>query len=89
VFSCWVYLSGLDPTVSIAWEAGGEKTGYLWAEQPLKSMALEVGKWQKVSFRIALWPHVKQAEIMKVYPYNPSTTTVWFDDIRIEFLGKR
>lgn len=87
-FSCWVYQEAGDHTASIAWEAGGAKTGYLWDSLQLRNFAIPAGQWTKIEFTTALWPNLAQAEILKVYPYNPSTTAVWFDDIRIIYAGR-
>lgn len=87
-FSCWVYPLGADHNASIAWEAGGEQTGYLWDSIQLRRFALPTGRWSQIQFSRVLWPNLPQAEIVKVYPYNPSETAIWFDDIRILYSGK-
>lgn len=84
-FSCWVFQARRDHNAAIAWEAGGEKTGYLFDTVHIKPLTQPGEGWQHISFRAALWPQLAEAEIIKVYPYNPSEVDVWFDDIRIQF----
>lgn len=88
-FHCWIYQGSKDHIGAIAWEAGGEKTGYLWDSLQLKGLSTMTGNWTQIAFRVPLWPNFTQADIVKVYPYNPSEEQIWFDDIRIEFLGAR
>ncbi len=86
-FSCWVYAERQEHNAAIAWEASGDSTGYLWDSLQFRSLQQKPSEWQQIHFRIPLWPNVSSAAILKVYPYNPSPIPIWFDDIRIEFLG--
>lgn len=86
-FSCWVFSESQDHNAAIAWEASGDSTGYLWDSLQFRGLQQKPSEWQQIHFRIALWPNVAAADIIKVYPYNPSALPIWFDDIRIEFLG--
>jgi hypothetical protein len=88
-FDCWVFPSELGGNVAIAWEAGGEKTGYLWDSLQLRPQLLEANQWQQIHFRVTLWPNFREAEVVKVYPYNPSTVPIWFDDMHISFVGRK
>lgn len=88
-FSCWVWTEGDVENAAVAWEAGGERSGYLWDSLQLRGLAVVPGQWSQVRFRVPLWDNFREAEVFKTYPYNPSTTPVWFDDIRVEFLAKR
>lgn len=88
-FSCWVWAEADMGTAAVAWEAGGERSGYLWDSLQLRGLGAMPGRWSQVRFRVPLWPGFREAEVFKTYPYNPSTVPVWFDDIRVEFLAKR
>jgi hypothetical protein len=84
---CWIFQTEGLHNAAIAWEVGGEKSGYHWDSLQFHGSLTKVGEWQELSLKIPVWPIAQQAEIIKVYPYNPSKTAIWFDDIRIEFLG--
>lgn len=88
-FECWVFQSEHSGNAAIAWEAGGDKTGYLWDSLQLRRQGMQVNAWQQIRFKVALWPNFREAEVVKVYPYNPSTVPIWFDDIHISFVGNR
>lgn len=85
---CWVYQAGRAHNAAIAWEVGGEKSGYHWDSLQFQGRLDKVGEWQELLLKIPVWPIARQAEVIKIYPYNPSKTAIWFDDIRIEFLKK-
>ncbi len=85
---CWVYQNSADHPAAMAWEAGGDASGYLWDSLQVKSHVTALGSWQHLQFVVPLWPQFRLAEIVKVYPFNPGEETIWFDDIEIEFLGK-
>lgn len=70
---------------SVALEAGGAKTGYLWDTTAVRRYTDVVGEWVPVEMRLPLYPNIREAEVMKVYVYNPSPYFVWVDDIGIEF----
>jgi hypothetical protein len=88
-FSCWVYQEAVDHIAAIAWEIGGEKTGNLWECRQLKSQLHTANQWEYFHMCVPLWPNMADAEVIKVYPFNPAKIQIWFDDIRIAFVGRR
>ncbi len=88
-FTCWVYQDGGSQNAAIAWESSGEETAYLWDTIQLRQLVHNDQRWQQIHFRLALWPSLSAADIVKVYPYNPSKESIWFDDIQITFIKKQ
>ncbi|MFN8393870.1 MAG: hypothetical protein U0176_04280 [Bacteroidia bacterium] len=88
-FSCWIWADEDVADAAVAWEAGGERSGYLWDSLQLRGLGAVPGQWSMVKFKVPLWDKFREAEVFKTYPYNPSTKAVWFDDIHVEFLAKK
>lgn len=88
-FEAWVYLEHVAEKASVAMEIGGENITYQWSFWGIPKSQIEVGKWFPISFTVPLWPNTAQADIIKVYPFSSLEEEVWFDDLRIEFRGRR
>lgn len=86
--SFWLYQEDLAHRGSIALEAGGDATGYLWDTTAMHRFNRVQNQWTKLEARLPLWPQLPEAEVMKIYLYNPSEKWIWVDDLRIEFLGR-
>ena len=87
-FRCWVYTANGSQNAAISWECSGEEIDYQWDSLQLRRYVHVDRQWQQVHFRVALWPGLDKADIVKVYPYNTSKESIWFDDIQIDFMGK-
>jgi hypothetical protein len=84
----WLYQERLDHYTGLALEASGDSVGYLWDTVGLRRMSPTLGAWVHVRHVLPCFPSLPQADVLKVYFYNPSEFPVWVDDIRLRFLGK-
>lgn len=64
-------------------EAKGESFDYYWNESPLKDKAMEVDQWIEWSKEIVVPDSIKQADLIKVYIYNPSNKKIYIDDFEV------
>lgn len=86
--SFWLYQQDTLHKGYIAVEAGGDATGHLFSAHPVKNYSKTLNEWAKIEAKISLWSVLPQAEVLKIYIHNPTSSPIWVDDIRIEFLGE-
>jgi hypothetical protein len=44
-----------------------------------------VGQWVKYSQNITIPERIKQADLIKIYVYNPTKQQLYIDDFKVEF----
>jgi hypothetical protein len=83
--SFWLYQDALDHAAAIAFEASGDSVSYMWDSLSVKRFTNRTSQWVPVKVAWKTWPEFKQADLMKIYLYNPSAKAVWVDDWIIQF----
>lgn len=64
-------------------EAHGSSFGSYWAGFDVKDDIKEVNQWVKYSKTFTIPDSIKQADLMKIYIYNPSPEKIYVDNFRI------
>jgi hypothetical protein len=79
------FQESLDPESKLIIELSGENFEYYWHAVPLVNLSQTTGTWVEMSYIMQLPGHVTDAEIIKVYVLNPSSSNIYIDDLGIEF----
>ena len=66
-------------------ELSGEEIEYYWYGTPVKEYITEVNNWNDLNFVFQIPDNTKQANLIKIYIYNPSDVLILLDDFKIEF----
>jgi hypothetical protein len=77
-----VYQTGSDHDTKVVMEAFGEFDHH-WQGADIKSETKEIDQWKFYRKRFAIPDSIKNADLIKVYVYNPSQVMVYVDDFRI------
>jgi hypothetical protein len=64
-------------------EALGDDFENYWVGFPLNDSVSEVNNWAKFEKSLVIPEHIKSANVIKVYVYNPSKHILYVDDFRI------
>jgi len=65
-------------------QASGTDFSYYWNGFDLKNEAKEENKWIMFNKTITIPDSIKQADLIKIYVYNPSKEKIFIDDFRIK-----
>ncbi len=66
-------------------QAQGEHMEYYWNGFELKEQVRKANSWEDYHLTFDIPDNIKQADLIKIYVYNPLIETVFVDDFRIEF----
>ncbi|PID95183.1 MAG: DUF4843 domain-containing protein [Bacteroidetes bacterium] len=81
----WLYQTSLDHEASLVIQAEGEAIEYYWKGYSITSYTKETGKWVPVEVVAPIPDRIKQADLIKIYIYNPSKELIYIDDFAISF----
>ena len=79
------YFTSVAPAAKLVVQAEGENIDYYWQGYPLGDTNTETNKWLHFHKTLEIPEQIKQADLLKIYVYNPSEIIVYVDDIRIKF----
>ncbi|RLD45484.1 MAG: DUF4843 domain-containing protein [Bacteroidetes bacterium] len=80
-----VYRNSLNDNGKLVIQAQGEHMEYYWNGFELKEQVRKANSWEDYHLTIDIPDNIKQADLMKIYVYNPLIEIVFVDDFRIEF----
>ena len=80
-----VYRNSLNDNGKLVIQAQGEHMEYYWNGFELKEQVRKANSWEDYHLTFDIPDNIKQADLIKIYVYNPSIETVFVDDFRIEF----
>jgi hypothetical protein len=67
-------------------EFSGDSTEFSWNPFPIKQLkTLELEKWNKINHNFQIPEKAKNAQVIKVYLYNPTEQTAFLDDLKVQF----
>ena len=70
---------------SLMIQAKGENFKNFSKSYSLKNQITEVGKWQDFNQTFIIPDSIKDADLIKVYLFNPSKEIIYLDDFKVEF----
>ncbi len=79
--------SSLNHDAKLVLQANGKDFDYYWKDYDLKEEVKEKNKWVKFNKIISIPDSIKNADLIKVYVYNPSKEKIYIDDFRIKIEG--
>jgi hypothetical protein len=75
----------LNHNAKLVLQASGNDFRHYWKGFDIKNSFKEINTWTKYNFNIVVPDSIKQADLVKVYIYNPSKEKVYIDDFQISF----
>jgi hypothetical protein len=85
VFSGWIYTTVATPNLGIILSISENGQTYDWKSFPLNDCLTETGKWVEFSASFYFDKPLKPVHEIKLFPWNQSKKTVYFDDLKIRF----
>ena len=76
--------TSLNHDAKLVLQASGTDFSYYWNGFDLKNEVREKNKWIKYKQTISIPDSIKQADLIKIYVYNPSQEKIFIDDFRIK-----
>ncbi|MFY0672454.1 MAG: DUF4843 domain-containing protein [Bacteroidia bacterium] len=85
-FEFQFYIDKAPKDTKLVIEFSGTNTEFSWNAVPLKSLGkLNLGGWTKIMHSFEIPNSVKNADVIKVYLYNPTDQIAYLDDLKIQF----
>ncbi|NQU35486.1 MAG: DUF4843 domain-containing protein [Bacteroidetes bacterium] len=82
-FRTFMYSNSHDAKLVI--ELSGSKIEYYWNGIPIADQVTTINEWKDYNYTLNIPEEVKQADLIKIYIYNPSKSVILVDDLRVEF----
>ncbi len=79
----WMYQEALNHDAKLVIQADGENINY-WNGFDLTNIAVESNRWVNYHQKITVPDEIKQADIVKIYIYNPSKVNIYIDDFSMK-----
>ncbi|NLF42774.1 MAG: DUF4843 domain-containing protein, partial [Bacteroidales bacterium] len=79
-----LYQTSLKHDAKLVLQTSGTDFSYYWHGFDLKSNVKEENKWIKFNKTISIPDSIKQADLIKIYVYNPSKEKIFIDDFSIK-----
>ena len=79
------YQTSLNHDAKLVVEASGKNISYFWYGMDLKPEMKDVNKWIHYQKNFTIPDSIRQADLIKIYVYNPSNTNIYIDDLHIKF----
>ncbi len=84
----WYYELDTNSKAKLFVQAEGENFKYFHKSFVLDSSITNIDKWTKYTTNMSIPDSIKQADLMKVYIYNPSNKILYIDDFNINIGNK-
>lgn len=85
LISFWMYQSSLNHDAKLVIQASGDNLEDYWNGFALQDVVNTTNEWSLFSLEPPIPDSVLQADLFKVYIYNPSNTKIFIDDFKIKF----
>lgn len=79
-----MFQESLAQDAKLVLQASGKEFKDYWVGFSLKGDMTETNKWQNYRQTVAIPDSIKNAEVYKVYVYNPTQEKIYIDDFKIE-----
>ncbi len=79
------YQQSLNHNAKLVVEASGKTFSYFWYGMDLKPEMKDVNRWLYCKKSFIIPDSIRNADIVKIYVYNPSNTNIYIDDLHIKF----
>lgn len=79
----WLYQTSFNQEAKLVVQANGQEFSNYWNGYDLKHSLTELNKWMKFNTSIQIPDSIKQADLVKIYVYNPSPVKVYVDDFKV------
>jgi hypothetical protein len=83
--SGWVYTTVSNPNLGIILDISQDGKLYDWKAFPLTDALTETGKWVEFNANFYFDKPLNPEQTLKIFPWNQSKKTVYFDDLKITF----
>jgi hypothetical protein len=80
-----VYRSSPNDNGKLVIQAEGDSIKYYWNGFELKDQVKKIKSWEDYTYTFKISEDIKNADLIKIYVYNPSAGLIYIDDFRIEF----
>jgi len=84
VINLMLYQTSIKHDAKLVLQASGKDFSYYWNGFDLKNEVKEENKWIMFNKTITIPDSIKQADLIKIYVYNPSKEKIFIDDFRIK-----
>lgn len=82
----WIFQESLDHDAKVVIQANGQDFSSYWNGFDIKPDITETNKWVKYNKHFLIPDSIKQADLIKIYVYNPSKEKVYVDDFKINIM---
>lgn len=79
--------TSLNHNAKLVIQANDSNIEKYWNGIELKNEIRNTNKWIKFSKTVIIPEQIKQADIIKVYVYNPSQEIIYIDDFSVKFIN--
>ncbi|MBN1951725.1 MAG: hypothetical protein JW801_11015 [Bacteroidales bacterium] len=80
-----LHQTSLNHDAQLVIQASGSDFNNYWCRYDIKEKVKKEDKWLKYNMLVDIPDSIKQADLLKIYVYNPSKEKIYIDDFRIEF----
>lgn len=80
-----VFQTNLNHDAKLVIELRGQRIAFSWNGFKLNELSRKEKVWDKVNYQFLLPDNYVKAEIIKVYLFNPTSTSILIDDLRVKF----
>lgn len=80
-----IYRTELSENTKLVIELSGAHYEYTWNGYSINQLTQKTNQWENVHYSFALPADIKDADVLKVYLYQPDSSLVYLDDFGVEF----
>jgi hypothetical protein len=80
-----IFQSVTNPEAQLVVQISGQNIESQWNGYLIKDLSDVTKKWNKVNFQFSLPPNFYQADLIKIYIFNPGNSITYIDDFGIVF----
>jgi hypothetical protein len=81
-----LYLKNEPKDLQLVIEFSGDSIDFSWNAVPISQISdLKLGKWNLMNYTFSIPENVQQAQIIKIYLYNPTSKIAYLDDLKVQF----
>ncbi|MCD6347275.1 MAG: hypothetical protein J7L96_07645, partial [Bacteroidales bacterium] len=80
-----VYQYSMNSGCKFVIQAEGKKIEKFWYGTPITNQVKNIEQWSDYSYSFTIPGSIKQADIIKIYVFNPTNEIVFIDNFRVKF----